>query len=83
VSGWQPIETAPRDVEVLVLLDDGRTAVAEYWAPPPVEIDPDQTFGGWAYCLVGRGKYDLGLPPSHEIGEPTHWQPLPEPPEGA
>jgi hypothetical protein len=59
MSGWEPIETAPKDRTVLVY-DEGAVFVS-FWF---------EVRGGW---------WDNGIvdPP------PTHWMPLPEPPEGA
>jgi len=71
---WQPINSAPKEVEVHLLLDCGREALGEYWNAPPVEIDPEQECQGWAICLMGAGELDLGL--MAEPGNPTHWKPL-------
>lgn len=75
MSTWQPIETAPRDGR-LILVFDRRTGSPR------------------AGCRRGRGSmvawYDLGSWQSHELDSPwggsycptpTHWMPLPEPPE--
>lgn len=63
--GWQPIETAPKDEDVLLYLpDDGETEVAVgheaegNWYPQDVS-----TLGGRPFPF-----------------QPTHWQPLPPPP---
>jgi hypothetical protein len=75
---WQPIETAPKDgTTIRVRLSTGRETIAEYWSPPPPEIDPEQRFGGWAFDMApvfdDPGSWD---------SEITHWMPLPEsPPE--
>ena len=73
MTNWQPIETAPKDGEQIVL--------AKY---------------GWVYPQTGGKKFVLwwlcdghwssrfenwndGIEPSGLAG-PTHWMPLPEPP---
>jgi hypothetical protein len=58
MSNWQPIETAPRNVELLLY----------YPALRAGRMSPG------AMLKVGR-TWDL---PSRQ---PTHWMPLPEPPE--
>jgi len=67
MSEWKPIETAPKDTSVLLY-----------------------TFFGLIYC--GRERYgNLGEPNQREFmwrcdssgryANPTHWMPLPAPPE--
>ena len=66
---WQPIETAPKGIDVLVarLDDDGSywSSVAQWWVSRFV-------------FMYGAG---LGSPPVMLYFEPTHWMPLPEPPD--
>lgn len=73
---WQPIETAPRYTEVLVLRRDGNMHVAEV-------SGYDRKFGimnadfGDARCTFSfpiDGNYEAGY-------APTHWMPLPAPPK--
>lgn len=82
VVGWQPIATAPECEEIIVMLSCGRTALAEYWPPAPIEIDPRQDSGGWATCLIGSGDPDLDLGlDARDIGDPVRWRPRgPQPP---
>lgn len=57
-SSWQPIETAPKDGEHIILgiyLDGFVYAQSSFWL--------SYKWAGWRYR------------------EPTHWMPLPEPPE--
>lgn len=58
---WEPIETAPDEVRVLVYVPingGGRILMARKWGY------------GWEWLTAGsRGK------------QPSHWQPLPEPPK--
>lgn len=93
MSAWQPIETAPRDGTLILL---GRAANEEHdrdaisvpgrWydgfedAPDDMGHDDgfmDVDFNGDFSC--GRS---FGNPEYQSRGyQPTHWQPLPEPPE--
>lgn len=63
-DGWQPIETAPDDISVLI------------YVPPftPMQGTRSGRFGTWmigARSIFGRDLVSM---------TPTHWQPLPEPP---
>ena len=74
---WQPIETAPTDMELVVVLwvdpDDGE---------PRYDFDYRED-GCWIihednyqhYCSAGFGKGP------HAEAPYTHWMPLPEPPK--
>lgn len=61
---WQPIETAPRTGERVLLAVEGfRTANYGHWYKP-----------GSRFVYDG---YDFGNPEQ----QPTHWMPLPQPPQ--
>lgn len=69
MSNWKPIETAPKDIFVLVCDDSKQQYVAMYheW--------------GWEYASTlfqpsGIFKQDVQF-----ICIPTHWMSLPEPPK--
>lgn len=63
---WQPIETAPIDgTEIL--------AGAESWIGVPYPVTSKFIDGKWATVFDGKW---LPYEP-----QPTHWMPLPEPPE--
>jgi hypothetical protein len=70
MTGWQPIETAPRDGVCILVFQAGwwRAAIA-FWQ----EENPLTWPEGWV------------IPGGHcgeiEYCSPTHWQPLPEPPK--
>lgn len=74
MNKWQPIETAPKDgSNILLYSPDGIYEASWSLRYPPAKD------GFWR-------PLDL---PSHGCGccgepddEPTHWMPLPEPPEG-
>lgn len=73
---WQPIESAPRDGSWVLLTGgtidygwDGDTI-------PPVVIGQSCGESDWQFAWYDCGYYG-------EYENPTHWQPLPTPPEGA
>lgn len=71
---WQPIETAPKD-GTTILLASGKYVLTGYW-----ETDPGWAwkFDGpcWGICEVEDDYYSVYKFPDW----PTHWMPLPEPP---
>jgi hypothetical protein len=66
---WQPIETAPKDGTAILL-----------WP-----YNPGDAYGGYALKEVALGYYtpdeEWFNPEQRCPFEPTHWMPLPEPPE--
>ncbi len=66
---WQPIETAPKDGTNIVLtpLGFGHRSHASFVGYWVPEVN------GFAVQHVGH---------MHGLAKPTHWMPLPEPPEG-
>lgn len=58
---WQPIETAPKDIAV-ILYEDGESYVAEW----------DRRFDRWRMPIAPRVYFKP---------DPSHWMPLPEPPD--
>lgn len=76
ISAWQPIETAPRDgTHILGYIYDEPDVIwfetSKNWPTDPVGIN------AWTNGVVSNGGYDCG----YNIIEPTHWMPLPEPPQ--
>ncbi len=74
MNGWQPIETAPEGVDVLV---------AVQWADAPAIAM--HTHGRWLvnteHVETHCGMWCQGGTPTSVSGfKPTHWQPLPGPP---
>lgn len=76
---WQPIETAPKDGTIIILCDNnGDVDVGHY-------IRLTKTEGLW--CVEGANPWETCHDSSYFKSyltkgfEPTHWQPLPEPPE--
>lgn len=72
-SGWQPIETAPKDGTKVLVYDES------YGLPQKAWFGKDhfkEEYEGW---LFGDGDdYSCGL--YFTPIEPTHWMPLPKPP---
>ena len=74
VSGWQPIETAPKDGTTILIyrrMPPWHVRGSAYWF-----IGSDGSCGWISRGLVahGRSPGELGL------SEPTHWMPLESPP---
>lgn len=67
-SGWQPIETAPRDGTWVILHTAAGGVQPGYWGP---------TYFGYNPAWV---QYAHRSEAEEIIGEPTHWMPLPAPP---
>ena len=82
---WQRIETAPKDgTEVLAFREDAGIFIARWGAPidfcPDYELEDLDEYSAnsedW-FCA------DFDMPCRLEEDEaPTHWMPLPDPPEG-
>lgn len=73
-DAWRPIETAPKDgTEVLLFKTfpsgEPQITMASYWDYPGIE----HWQRGWR---TEKCKEQLS------ISNPTHWQPLPQPPSG-
>jgi hypothetical protein len=69
-ADWRPIETAPRDgTHILVWVHDDsplRRYLGEHQSGCSIAAWTDHNGGGWAM---------------NRFGEPTHWMPLPTPPQ--
>lgn len=75
MSQWQPIETAPKDGAPVIISVAGFVGEAAYRAEGSHE-------GAWWWANEGPGDYHADSIDSRH-GEPTHWMPLPDPPETA
>ena len=77
-SGWQPIETAPKDGTLVDLFVDGHREADCCWHRLDWEIAhlqwPTDSMG-WATWSERDGEYGRFDP------APTHWQPFPAPPQ--
>lgn len=87
-AGWQPIETAPKTGCKVILFylnlnNLPRTVMARWLTDEQAaETDADDVGleGGWYECIDNWDDYtEVAI---HE-GEPTHWMPLPVPPDEA
>lgn len=80
IEGWQPIETAPKDGESILLYKPDEPRVGEYilagyWGEWP----------GKGECWIACGGGPLGyFSPSMNArqGDPMRWRPLPTAPKG-
>ena len=78
MSEWQLIETAPKD-GTMILLASGRHVFPGWW-------DESYTSFPWiivdmAHRCVCEGGSIAALANAADEGFPTHWQPLPTPPD--
>jgi alkylation response protein AidB-like acyl-CoA dehydrogenase len=69
---WQPIETAPRDGTSILVAKAGKWVREASWWDAWYANTSDQ---GWMPANIDE-EYGSYI-------EPTHWMPLPEPPETA
>jgi hypothetical protein len=67
MSGWKPIETAPKDGTIILI--SPRPGLAKYLGTVRI--------GKWA---ERNGRWSFGEVAGRNV-DPTHWQPLPEPPQ--
>lgn len=72
MSGWQPIETAPKTCWVLLAVD-GEVRSA-FWG-----INPEDPSDG-AWVIARQLGFGDRVPIAFVFRNPTHWMPLPEPP---
>lgn len=87
MSEWKPIETAPQDGTPILLAGVGPMGCSvgwwefgdEQWMVNAIPLAEDQTIAfDWNekpamfFCVYAIEEY---------MGVPTHWQPLPEPPQ--
>lgn len=81
MSGWQPIDTAPRD-ETEIILRKGDRVTAGAW----IEWSKSEAVFNDRGDYMGQEEYDSGAHWASwdggfcEDDEPTHWMPLPAPP---
>jgi hypothetical protein len=71
MSKWQPIETAPKNGNRLLLCEAGWIDVG-YWR---VDLNGPDTGEGWTCERVQSWGYE-----EYAYCKPSHWMPLPEAP---
>lgn len=70
---WQPIDTAPKD-GTKVLISDGRYVIDAYW-DDNASLEQCERGPAWqVFNCDGDCWYSVA------VTDPTHWMPLPEPP---
>lgn len=78
--GWQPIETAPKD-KIVFLYADGQIWVSQ-WAENDPEFDEPDDEPFWRMeLLTAPVEYACSVEGWSLDLHPTHWMPLPEPPQ--
>lgn len=75
MSGWLPIATAPKDRVILLFSYSGNPRWNSIHAG---RWDKDKIGNGWGHQWVTASYQNLGVGIE---GLPTHWMPLPEPPQ--
>ena len=75
MSEWRVIETAPRDGTKIDVWADGRRIADASWGDYDDWVVTPSGRQGWRYHHDEHATYYSIDPP------PTHWMPLPEPPE--
>ena len=74
MSEWQPIETAPRDgTEVLLWGGDWESEISRPY--PNCGVLVGYSKSGMIFTVAGGSHYEVW------INCPTHWMPLPDPPQ--
>jgi len=81
---WQPIETAPKDGTPLLLFCNPTPALSGHMEPDEVFRSRmttgyfDKHYHEWWLCVFWGYESEATL-----YEDPTHWMPLPEPPNEA
>lgn len=77
---WQPIETAPKDGVSILLKGAGGGEVEGKWTKSDDAYGADEKFPcGWYTAYTPNEIVSILSGFDHK--EPTHWMPLPEPPQ--
>lgn len=82
LTQWQPIETAPRDIEVLVCFvsDYGWQEKPSIYGPVTAKFNGKEWVSSWDDERVICSETWAGTEYKDVEFEPTHWMPLPEAP---
>lgn len=82
-TGWQPIETAPKDgTEVIGVFsnDYGYQSTPTVYGPWTMAWRHGEWQSSWDEAQVVESMSDFGTTMKSLDLEPTHWMPLPAPP---
>lgn len=84
-DNWRPIDTAPRTGEHILLFTSEGISIEGWWIEGTPDL-PDEMGHDAGWVSVGFGTHpgrSFGNPEYYRgpIDPPTHWQPLPQPPE--
>lgn len=80
MTKWQPIETAPRDGTPIDVYGQGRRICDVFWSfsvNAETGAPINSVYDGW----VQEGHVGQSYLPNYINISPTHWMPLPDPPE--
>jgi hypothetical protein len=76
MTPWQPIDTAPKDGTEILVWNGFRISLVSWSEYPQISRRAKKMF---AWCVSESEQDEQGG--CATAGNPTHWQPLPEPPE--
>ena len=68
-SEWQAMDSAPKDGTLFIGAVDGKARLVAWGKISHIPL--------YGFCLADQGAEDF------DLCEPTHWMPLPSPPETA
>jgi hypothetical protein len=71
MSEWQPISTAPKDGQTIVLFGEGLVTVGGWVSAADQGAEPSEEYS------IAADWWSLDL----RNNAPTHWMPLPDPPQ--
>lgn len=83
MADWQPIETAPKDCEIIGVhyRDYGDGIRPSCYGPWTIRWNGKKWASSWDGCEVISYQSDFGTEFKEPDCEPTHWVPLPPAPE--
>jgi len=82
-SSWQPIKTAPKDgTEIMAIFcnDYGYQEKPTIYGPWTAAYRRGKWMGSWDGANVIESQSDFGTDYKQTDLDPTHWQPMPKPP---
>ena len=76
--GWRPIESAPKDGTRIMLWNGDDEPVFAHWDTSLEWGKGSKPINDWVSDWLTVSGYDAG---AERVYNPTHWQPLPQPPQ--